>query len=145
MEKLASIYERKGMLFVSAEHRTQAGFWIGDEQLVSLDQPTPEELGTAIKLALARSQNDVPTPSRDARLDRPLLKAASVGSWRTFMLMSKHVSVSSDGNVLHIEPWRNAGVKAGFEPQTDRTVQCSASISSSQLGEAIAGLLAQCC
>jgi hypothetical protein len=116
MKKLVAVYERKSTLFVTADHRTKAGFWIGDEQVISLNGPTAEELGQAIEEALARSKDGVPTPPPTARFDRPLLKAAGVGSWSTFMKLSRHVSVSSSDGILKITPYRNLGGKGGFEP-----------------------------
>jgi hypothetical protein len=63
-----------------------------------------DELGRAIEQALARSQEGVPTPPPDARIDKPLLAAAGVRSWTTFMKLSKHVSVVSDGSLLKVTP-----------------------------------------
>ena len=129
MRKLAAIYERKGALFVTAAHRTIAGFWIDDERVETLDRPMPEDLGRAVEAALARSQDGVATPSPEARLDKPLLRAAGVSSWATFMKLSKHVSVSLVGDVLKITPYRNLGGKEGFEPQPDVAVAFPASAS----------------
>ena len=129
MRKLAAIYERKGALFVTAAHRTIAGFWIDDERVDTLDRPVPEDLGRAVEAALARSQDGVATPPPTARPDKPLLRAAGVSSWATFMKLSKHISVSLDGDVLNITPYRNLGGKEGFEPQPYVAVALPASAS----------------
>jgi len=141
MKKLAAIYERKGRLFVTASHRTKAGFWVDDGQVVCLSQPTHDELGGAIEQALNRSQNDVPTPPPDARIDRPLLAAAGVESWGTFMKSSQHVSVVSDRNLLKVTPHRNLGSKGGFEPEPDLAVPSATSASA--LGQIVANLLSR--
>lgn len=141
MEKLAAIYERKGTVFVTPSHRTKAGFWIDDDVVVALVAPTPEELGRAIEDALERSQPGVPTPAPNARIDNPLLKAALVGSWGTFMKLSKHVSVSSDGGVMRLTPYRNLGSKGGFEPQASQPLQSRPS--TPELGEAVMAALSQ--
>jgi hypothetical protein len=127
MKKLAAIYERKGVLFVMAAHKTKAGFWIDDEQVVSLVGPTMEELGRVIEEALGRSRDGVPTPLPTVRLDKPLLKAAGVGSWATFMNLSRHVSISSDDGMLTATPYRNLGSKGGFGPEADAAVPTAAS------------------
>ena len=142
MEKLAAIYERKGTLFVTASHRTQAGFWVDDGQVERLDAPTDEEFGRAIETALARSSNGVPTPPPTVRLDEPLLLAAEVRSWATFMKLSKHVSVSLDGDTFKVTSHVNLGGKGGFEERS--VIEAPASTSTSQLGETVAGLLADC-
>jgi hypothetical protein len=141
MEKLASIYERKGALFVTAAHQTKAGFWIDDDRVVSLNQSTPEELGRAVEFALALSRSGVPTPPPAQRIDRPLLEAAGVGSWATFMKLSTLVSISMDGDVLKATPYRNLGGKGGFEPQPDIAIQPP--ISAAALGDTIMMLLGQ--
>jgi hypothetical protein len=141
MKKLAAIYERKGGLFVIASHQTKAGFWVDDEHVVCLNQPTHDELGRAIKMALDRSQNGVATPPPDARIDKPLLAAAGVGSWATFMKLSQHVSVFSDGSSLKVTPHRNLGSKGGFEPEPD--LAASSGDSTSALGQAVADLLSR--
>jgi hypothetical protein len=141
MEKLASIYERKGEIFVTAAHQTKAGFWIDDDRVVSLTQSTPEELGGAVELALALSRNDVPTPPPNQQIGKPLLEAAGVGSWATFMRLSKLVSISMDGDVLKATPYRNLGGRGGFEPQPDVAIQPP--ISASVLGETIMKIFSQ--
>jgi hypothetical protein len=141
MKKLAAIYERKGRLFVTASHQTKAGFWVDDEHVVCLNQPTHDELGRAIKMALDRSQNGVATPPPDARIEKPLLAAAGVGSWATFMKLSQHVSVFSDGGSLKVTPHRNLGSKGGFEPEPD--LAAPSADSTSVLGQAVADLLSR--
>jgi len=141
MKKLAAIYERKGKLFVTASHQTKAGFWIDDEHVVCLSQPTHDELGRAIEMALDRSQNGVPTPPPNARMDKPLLAAAGVGSWAKFMKSSQHVSVVSDGVSLKVTPHRNLGSKEGFEPEPDLAFPYADS--PSDLGQIVADFLSR--
>jgi hypothetical protein len=137
MKKLAAIYERKGALFVLASHRTEAGFWVDDEQVISLTQPTDDELGRAIEQALAHSKNGMPTPPPTARIDKPLLTAAGVGSWSTFMKLSRHVSVSIDDGAWKATPHRNLG-KGGFEPEAGFVIDRTAA---PQLGRLVMDLL----
>lgn len=139
MKKLAAVYERKGKLFVTASHQTKAGFWVEDEHVACLNQPTHDELGRAIEQALDRSQNGVPTPLPDTRIDKPLLAAAGVGSWATFMKLSQYVSVVSDGSSLKVTPHRNLGSKGGFEPEPDLAVLSAASTSA--LGRIVTNML----
>jgi hypothetical protein len=139
MEKLAAIYERKGALFVLAAHQTRAGFWIDDDIVISLRDPTTEELGRAISSALTRSRSGVPTPLPTVRTDQPILKAASVGSWATFMKSSKHVSVSKSDSGFKVTSYRNLGSREGFEPDADLELECETSLS--DLGQIVADLM----
>lgn len=128
MRKSVEVYERKGTLFVSPSHRTQAGFWIGDEDVTALSEPTPDEVEAAVKSALIRSKDDVPTPPPTAKLGGSLLRAAGVSSWATFMNLSKLVAVHEQEGEWQITPHRNLGRKEGFEPCKDQevTLACSA-------------------
>ncbi|WP_336980724.1 hypothetical protein [Altererythrobacter fulvus] len=139
MKQLAGIYERKGTLFVQAEHKTKAGFWIADEQVVSLRDPTNEALGQTIAEALRRSQSDIPTPPPTARLDEPLLHAAEVASWSTFMNGTRHVSVLRDDTSLSVTSYRNLGRKEGFEPGADLLLEYD--LSATALGQIVSDLI----
>lgn len=127
MRKRAAIYQKRGTIFVSASHRTQAGFWVEDDQVKTMTQPAASELEAAVRQALDRSQEKVPTPPPSVRFDRPLLKAANVSSWATFMKLSTHVDVCREGDELKITPYRNLGPKEGFEPQKEQQVVISSS------------------
>ena len=93
MSKLATIYQRKGLLFVVASHKTQAGFWVADTETQVVDSTDKDDLQRAIVSALARSREGVPTPARDANLTASLLDAAKVSSWSTFAKLAKCVDV----------------------------------------------------
>ena len=135
MRKSAEVYERKGTLFVSASHRTQAGFWIGDEEVSVLSDPTPELVEAAVKSALILSQDGVPTPPPTAKLGGSLLSAAGVSSWATFMNLSKLVDVHQQEGEWRITPYRNLGRKEGFEPYKEQEVTLACS--SGGLGQAV--------
>jgi hypothetical protein len=135
MEKLASIYLRKGKIFISASHKTEAGFWIADDQSVVVENSDESGICEAVGAALARSKHDVPTPPRDANLVRPLLAAANVSSWSTFAKLAKYVNVHLGDGELEITPYRNMGGSDGFEPITESAVMLPEG--SSDLGNAI--------
>jgi len=135
MRKSAEVYERKGTLFVSASHRTQAGFWIGDEKVSVLSDPTPDLVEAAVKSALILSQDGVPTPAPTAKLGGSLLSAAGVSSWGTFMNSSKLVDVHQQQGEWRITPYRNLGRKEGFEPCKEQEVTLACS--SGGLGQAV--------
>lgn len=119
MSKLATIYQRKGLLFVSASHETEAGFWVADTEVEIVDPIDEQGLEKAIVNALARSREGVPTPARDANHITSLLKAANVSSWSTFAKLAKSVDVFAKEGELEITPYRNMGGSEGFEPMTE--------------------------
>lgn len=91
----------------------------------------------AVDLALRRSQCDVPTPPRDESRGTALLRAAGVRSWQRFMPSAKLVTVERDGAGLAVEPWLNAGARAGFVPQPDLAVTLPDAAKATVLGQAV--------
>ena len=122
MSKLASIYLRKGKFFVSASHKTDAGFWVSDEENSVIESNDESTLQGAIVAALQRSQNGFPTPPREADLVGSLLSAANVSSWSTFSKLAKCVDVYLEKGKLVITPYKNIGGSDGFEPMTKNAV-----------------------
>jgi hypothetical protein len=120
MTKSVSIYERAGTVYVIASHKTQAGFWVDDDEVTPLVAPQPADLGNAVQAALARSREGVPNPPPSADLSVPLLAAAGVASWNTFAKAAKHVDVLLNGNTIKVMPYKNLGGKDGFDPMQDK-------------------------
>lgn len=123
MSKLVSIYQRKGSLFVSACHKTDAGFWLADTETEVVDHNDEQGLEKAIINALARSREGVPTPVRDTNRIAPLLDAAKVSSWSTFIKLAKSVDVYLKDETFEITPYRNLGGSDGFDPMTEKIVR----------------------
>jgi hypothetical protein len=135
MGKLANIYLRKGKFFVSALHKTEAGFWVADAEKTVLESSDESSLRKAVVLALSRSQNGVPTPSRDANIVGPLLAAANVSTWSTFAKLAKCVDVHLGNGELEITPYRNMGGSDGYEPISEKVLKLSEG--SEELGKAL--------
>lgn len=135
MPKSVSIYQRKGALYVSAAHKTQAGFWIDEADVVMLPNPEPANVESVVKAALVRSREGVPTPPQSADLSASLLAAAGVASWNTFAKSAKYVDVHQDGDSLKVTPYRNLGGRDGFEPMQDRAAIVA--VADPRLGEAV--------
>ncbi|MBP2159713.1 MULTISPECIES: hypothetical protein [Asticcacaulis] len=125
MSKLVTVYRRKGALFIAASHKTEAGFWVADEETSVVGSSDEGDVQRAVVEALARSQNRIPTPARDADLVGSLLSAAGVSSWSTFSKLAKCVDVHLKDGRLEITPYRNMGGSDGFEPMTDKAVELS--------------------
>lgn len=134
MPKSVSIYQRKGAVYVAASHQTQAGFWVDDEDVVTLVAPQPADVGHAVEAALARSREGAPTPPPSADLSAPLLAAAGVASWNTFTKTAKYVGVRQNGDTIKVTPYKNLGGKDGFDPMQDKAT----SLPSGNLGLAAA-------
>jgi hypothetical protein len=139
MSKLAVIHRRKGALFVAASHKTEAGFWVEDTRTAVVESGDEDGIQTAVVEALARSQNGIPTPARDADLVGSLLSAAGVSSWSAFAKLARCVDVHLKDGRLEITPYRNKGGSDGFVPMTDRSVKLPED--SPELGKAVLAAL----
>lgn len=83
-KRVAQIDERAGKLIVSSYSQTTSGLWImnGWFQVVDADVDDTT-LGGVLVEALARSENEIPKPSREelrAGYDKPILRALGLRS-----------------------------------------------------------------
>lgn len=122
MNKLVGIYERKGQLFISPYHKTEAGFWIGDEKTVTVDRNNVAAIADATFAALSESREGVPTPPRDFDPVASLLSASGVASFSTFAKTAKSIAVELIDGVIEITPDQNKGSREGFVPMMDKKV-----------------------
>lgn len=103
-----------------ASHQTQAGFWVDDDEVMTLVAPQPVDVGSAVQAALARSREGAPTPPPSADLSTPLLAAACVATWNAFAKSAKYVGVRQNGDTIKVTPYKNLGGKDGFDPIPDK-------------------------
>lgn len=122
--KLATVYERKGRLIVQPSSKTTAGIWILQEPVLSTSADADAgEVGALVRQALESSQADVPHPTRWAGLVQPLLKAAGVRSYKTFVNGARGIDVYQEGETISFTPFRNLGHKEGFEPISEKELE----------------------
>jgi hypothetical protein len=120
--KAATIYERKGKLYVHSSSKTTAGVWVINAPALIVDKANVGELGHAIRECLAASREGVSHPSSLANLFDPVLDLAGVRSFGTFVKLAKCVEVeTNDGVTATLIPTRNEGADDGFAPLPNRT------------------------
>ena len=109
MEKLISIYERKGIIFIGANHRTTAGVWLdaGLYESVSVEH-AKEKLGHLVSNSLGKSVIDIPHPSNFSRLTNALLLIAGVRSYKSFLNGAKLCTLGISDQI-NIIPHKNGG------------------------------------
>jgi hypothetical protein len=120
MKRLATVYERRGRIFVSAEAKTRAGFWV--TQLTGRCRPRPplHALAATVLHALARSGGTVPTSPPSESPAKPLLQLARVKTYATFARGAKAVTVSQEESGITVVPMHNGGSRTGFTELDDR-------------------------
>lgn len=139
--KAATIYERKGKLFVHSSSKTVAGLWVISRPVLATEKDDIALLGRSVKECLAASHECIPHPASFKNLFDPVLALAGVKSFRTFIKSAKCVEVeASDSAILILIPTRNEGAENGFVHLPDRT---EATLSSDEaLGSAVVATLA---
>lgn len=120
MNKLVGIYERKGLLFISPYHKTEAGFWVGDDRTVTVDRNDVTAIANATQDALSKSREGVPTPPREYDPVASLLRASGVASFNTFAKTAKSIAVELIDGVVEITPDQNKGGRDGFVPMLEK-------------------------
>lgn len=121
----ATVYLRRDSLLVQRVDITTDGGPIGVDDIVQLGAHASDaELGLAILGMVERARQGVPHPRQNewAGLAEPLLRAAHVRSWRTFVRGCRDVSVFDDGRRLTFLPSENLGPREGFAPLMDLAV-----------------------
>jgi hypothetical protein len=115
--RTATVYLRSKRLILERVDVTTDGVPIGTDDLLVVPSDIPAaELGTQLLGIMKRARQSVPHPSQDQwdSLLRPLLDAAGVSSWRTFMNGARDLSVFDDNGVIELLPSTNLGPKGGF-------------------------------
>lgn len=143
--RLCNIDLRDGEYIVDSYSKTSDGFWVGTGACTRLPVDTAAgRLGAAVRDALDRSEQGVPTPPRDADLARPLLEALGLKIYSEYARGTRSVEVaatdSGDGETVEVTPKANGGAKRGFTP-IEEAVTSFAYDSPEQLGKEVVAAL----
>jgi hypothetical protein len=114
--KSASIYMRNKRFIVHPWSTTLTGLLIATEPFIVLDGAvSPEDLGKAICHALDSAASGLPYPERWLDIDKPLLSAAGVKSWKAFVKQAACCLTLEKDKVIEIVPQKNLGTRDGFQ------------------------------
>lgn len=95
----------------------------------------PEAITEATRAALDKSRHGVPTPPPSEDLTAPMLEAANIKSWRTFVSRARVVDVCSSDGLATITPLKKVTAGGNYEPQPDKSRTCR--VASAELGATI--------
>ncbi|WP_211831189.1 hypothetical protein [Kistimonas asteriae] len=147
MNKLVLIYERKGSLFLGANQQTTAGVWLDAGPYFTCSSSDEEAtIGSLCLQALEHSKSGVPHPKTHSGMTKPLLLAAGVKSYRTFIKGTKMCMLSASDK-YEITPCRNGGStgnEKGFHEIAEKTQYLQQASNVSQLGKAVIQALIAC-
>ena len=119
----ATLYRRNRRVLVNRVDMTTDGIPFSTDEIHSFEAPFAEaELGRALRMVIAGARSGLPPLQREdwERLLQPLLRAAGVSSWRTFVRGCRDVSVFEDDGVIRFVPSVNLGPTEGFEGIAER-------------------------
>ena len=122
MTKKAAAFERSGKVFLHPYSRTVQEFWVFSSP-VTVTNWSDEELGNALLATLDQSRAGVPHPSSWEGLTAPLLRAAAVKSFGTFVTGASAVEVLSENEVIKLVPTRNGGKGNAFQHLTAKAIR----------------------
>src|SRR5690348_10120467 len=123
-----SIYRRPEGYYLVVSARTTRGLWVAVPESPGVLGSAAEaaELGGAAVDLLVAPRPTVPHPQRDEwtgvrrRSLGPIMKAAKVGSWKSFTAAATLVAVSRTGSTFTITPMRlPLPPDGGYEPDPD--------------------------
>ncbi|MEQ9242324.1 hypothetical protein [Roseovarius indicus] len=139
--RAATIYERKGKLYVHSSSKTTAGVWVINAPVLAVEKEDTSEVGRAVRECLAASREGAPHPKSFTSLFDPVLNLAGVKSFATFVKSAICVEAeTSDDAVVMLISTRNEGVDDGFTPLPNKTE--AALVADEVLGSAVVATLA---
>ncbi|WP_155623446.1 hypothetical protein [Burkholderia vietnamiensis] len=141
--KRATAILRNGKILIDGYSKTTSGVWIGVHPVFVVDENDVEKLTASLKEVLANSQDGVRHPAQNEWKDiqKPMLEAAGVKSWKTLAKGAKAVGTNCEGSPVRMEPssnYENCG-GTGLPPQT---VECD--LDSTDLGVALMNAFRAC-
>ena len=126
--KRAEVYLRREVLIFAPQSRTTAGVWIVGRPCVTVSGEAPaHEKAAAISTVLDASTDSVSHPTSWTGVLQPLLDAAGVKNWKTFVRSAKSVGVECDGDSIVFVPYANLGAASGFQRMPADAIRVSRS------------------
>jgi hypothetical protein len=136
--KRAAIFLRQGELFFDTESQTKDTLWVSTEDVLTCDVEDLDRIASSLRSALDRSRTGVETPRPSADLTGPLLAAAKVKSWSTFIRGAKCVSAGLEDGLITLTPQRRMQASYADVFEKERTIR----LYSESLGQAVLDAMA---
>jgi hypothetical protein len=140
MKKLSTVCRKKQKLYIDTYSKTEAGFWIVEGSIEVLPEvASPAEIAKAVRQALERSRQGVPTPDPTVDRTRDLVKLAGERSYSAFVNGLVSCEVATEGDEMRVYASDNKGIKGGIINREPPTMLVSPS--DEELGAAIKSAL----
>jgi hypothetical protein len=133
-----SVYERRGQFVIVPEVRTTSGIWTASSPVLTCPTTVEAEgLGAAVRKALAGSTEGAPHPREWKSVQAPLLDAAGVRSWATFVRGTESCSVAVNEDGMTVLPMKNGGSEGGFIPLESQAVRLPSNAADGEIGAGV--------
>lgn len=115
--KYGAAYLRKGFVYLRARSKTTVGVWIGDGVVYRIQWEALAGADSKILSVLNGSSMSVPHPKQDEwkPMQEPMLVAAGVKSWKTFITNTRVVAMTLENGVVLFEPTKDDGKQGGSD------------------------------
>jgi len=141
--KRATVYRRGAVILIHPSSCTTDGVWILSKPCVRLSSDCGDaEMGSAVLSALEGSKLSVPHPTQWKGLLEPLLMAAGVKAWKTFVKSAVCVEVEQQNGQLEFIPTVNLGSDEGFQANKSKQSEVVLPARSDVVGAVLRGALA---
>ena len=144
-KQVASLYERRGVLFLVPALQTEDGLWIEQGPCATLaSESHPAAIGQAVLETLSHSGEIIPHPTDWTSVDEdsPVLQAAGIKRWNSFQKGARSMDIGLYGEKLTLTPTRNVGSE-GFDHLSD-DVLLPATATATEVGQAVNQALTLC-
>lgn len=133
--KLATIYLRKSKLLIASSSKTISGFWVAEGPVQVVDEGDAFAIAAALRIAFERSRSRVPVPNSFSEPIAPLLEAAGVKSWRSFVKDAKSIGASLFDGTITLTPKQRIDRAGNYIPISEKARTVS---SNGDLGATVA-------
>lgn len=136
--KSAAVYRRGGKIIIHPSSTTVTGIGVATPPfLVFSSEADDKSLGAAVRSSLVMSLSNLPHPADWSSISKPLLEAADVKTWSTFVRGTSSCDVVDDGGGITLTPLMNRGARHGFQSAGAQERSISSEISDEELGDAV--------
>jgi hypothetical protein len=119
--KSATVYLTDNDWIITSMSRTTAGVWVANFLVHRLANDCPdEELGEGVLQSLEASETGVPHPTNWPDFHRRYVASLGVPSYSKFVAKCRSLSVKLGGGTVTLTPYRNRGLRHGFEPLSNK-------------------------
>lgn len=144
-KQVASLYERRDVLFLVPALQTEDGLWIEQGPCTTLPSASdPTAIGNAVLETLAHSGEIIPHPTewKNVDADSPVLQAAGIKRWKSFQRGAHSIDIGLHDEKLTLTPTKNVGSE-GFDHMS-ADVQLPGTATATEVGQAVKQTLTLC-